>query len=193
MFTCAWHKRFVRSAAIDFERKKDSVTSFGSAYIALVEIQDYQRFMAVAFDEALVAFEKAEVPVGALVVFENRIIGRGHNLTRSLHDASAHAEMIALSAAYEHFGDWRLENCYLFSTLEPCTMCAGAAMLSRIDTIVYGAPDPKFGGCGSIFDIPNEKKLNHHIKVVNGIMQEEIASLMRTFFQQVRDGKEKIN
>ena len=139
------------------------------------------------------AFERGEVPVGALVVFENRIIGRGHNLTSSLHDATAHAEVIALSAAYKHFGDWRLENCYLFSTLEPCAMCAGAAVLSRIKTIVYGAKDPKFGGCDSIFRIPTNPRTNHRIEVVSGVMEAEVAELMRTFFRQVRQGKEQIN
>ncbi len=149
--------------------------------------------MSLAYQQAEMAFERDEVPVGAIVVFENRIIGRGHNLTESMHDATAHAEIIALSAAYKHFGDWRLENCYLFSTLEPCAMCAGAAVLSRIKTIVYGARDPKFGGCGSIFAIPTEPKLNHRIEIVSGIMEDEIAALMKSFFRQVREGKEKIN
>ena len=142
--------------------------------------------MRAALAEAHKAFERDEVPVGAVVVFEDRIIGRGHNLTESLHDATAHAEIIAMSAAYEHFDDWRLENCWLFSTLEPCTMCAGAAVLSRLETIVYGARDPKFGGCGSIFNIPSEKKLNHRIEIIGGIMEIEIAELMKLFFKRVR-------
>jgi len=145
----------------------------------------YERFMTMAFREAETAYAKDEVPVGAVVVFEEKVVGRGHNLTESMHDATAHAEIIALSAAYQKFGDWRLENCYLFSTLEPCTMCAGAA--------VYGARDPKFGGCGSIFDIPTEPKLNHRIEVVGGVMEKEISELMKEFFRQVRSGKEKIN
>ena len=91
--------------------------------------EQQQQFIDMALREASIAFDIGEIPVGALVVFENRIIGRGHNLTQQLHDASAHAEMIALSAAYNYFGDWRLENCTLISTLEPCPMCAGAAML----------------------------------------------------------------
>ncbi len=149
--------------------------------------------MNLAYQQAEMAFERDEVPVGAIVVFDNRVIGRGHNLTESMHDATAHAEIIALSAAYKHFGDWRLENCYLFSTLEPCTMCAGAAVLSRIKTIVYGARDPKFGGCGSIFAIPTEPRLNHRIEIVSGVMEDEIAALMKSFFRQVRGSKEKIN
>ena len=147
--------------------------------------------MALALREAEEAFEIGEVPVGAVVVFEDRVVGRGFNQTERLHDATAHAEMIALSAAYNHFGDWRLENCRLFSTLEPCAMCAGAAMLSRIDTIVYGAADPKFGACGSILDIPGEERFNHHIQVISGVMAEEISAMMKTFFQQVRNTKQK--
>ncbi len=153
----------------------------------------YPHFMAMALREAEEAFEKGEVPVGAVVVFENKIIGRGHNQTESLHDATAHAEILALSAAYNHFGDWRLENCYLFSTLEPCAMCAGAAILSRIKKIVFGAHDPKFGACGSIFNLPIEPRLNHTIEVVSGVMTEEIAGMMKEFFRNVRDNKEKIN
>lgn len=149
--------------------------------------------MAMALREAELAYEEDEVPVGAVVVFEERIIGRGYNRTRQLHDACAHAEMIALSAAYNHFGDWRLEHCTLISTLEPCAMCSGAAVLSRIETIVYGAKDPKFGACGSIFDIPTEPRLNHRIEIVSGVMADEVAALMRQFFARVRKGKEQIN
>lgn len=149
--------------------------------------------MALAIREAELAYEKDEVPVGAVVVFENRVIGRGHNLTESMHDATAHAEIIALSAAYSHFKDWRLESCVLFSTLEPCAMCAGAAVLSRLKTIVYGAKDPKFGGCSSIFAIPSERKLNHRIEIVGGVMEAEIATMMKQFFRKQREGKEKVN
>ena len=149
--------------------------------------------MELALREAQLAFEENEVPVGAVVVFENRVIGRGHNRTIALSDATAHAEIIALSAAYSHFGDWRLENCYLFSTLEPCVMCSGAAVLSRIQTIVYGAADPKFGGCESIFKIPTETKLNHRCEIVRGVCEAEVASLMKLFFQQVRQNKAKVN
>lgn len=158
-----------------------------------MDSQQHEQFMEMALHEASLALEVGEVPVGALVVFEGRVIGRGHNLTHKLHDASAHAEMIALSAAYNHFGDWRLENCVLVSTLEPCPMCAGAAMLSRIKTIVYGAPDPKFGACGSIIDIPSEKKFNHRIEVVSGIRQDEVSALMKSFFKKLRENKARVN
>jgi tRNA(adenine34) deaminase len=158
-----------------------------------MEKDQYENFMRMAMAEAQQAFELGEVPVGSVIVFDNRVIGRGHNLTATLHDATAHAEMIALSAAYNHFGDWRLENCYLFSTLEPCAMCAGAAVLSRIKTIVFGARDPKFGACGSIFEIPTQPKLNHRIELVEGVLAEEVSELMKLFFRQVRNDKERIN
>ncbi len=149
--------------------------------------------MSIAFQEARLAFEQGEVPVGAVVVFEDTVIGKGHNRTHGLHDATAHAEIIALSAAYNHFNDWRLQQCTLFSTLEPCPMCAGAAMLSRIETIVYGIPDPKFGACGSILNIPAEERFNHRITVVSGIMKEEILELMQSFFQQIRHEKRRVH
>lgn len=155
--------------------------------------EQYPDFMELAFREAERAFEEGEVPVGSVVVFDNKVIGRGYNRTEALKDATAHAEIIALTAAFNYIGDWRLDNCYLFSTLEPCAMCAGAAVLSRIKTIVFGARDPKFGGCESIFHIPTETRLNHRIEVVEDVMADEIAALMREFFQRVRQNKEKIN
>ncbi|HWR82365.1 MAG TPA: tRNA adenosine(34) deaminase TadA [Candidatus Deferrimicrobium sp.] len=162
-------------------------------YIRDMDPQRQEHFMELALDEARQAFENDEVPVGAVVVFEDRVIGRGHNQTEGLHDATAHAEMIALSAAYNHFRDWRLENCVLVSTLEPCAMCAGAAMLSRIATIVYGAADPKFGACGSILNIPAEKRLNHHIEVVGGVLETQVSALMKHFFELVRENKKHIH
>lgn len=153
----------------------------------------YKDYMELAFREAEKAFKINEVPVGAVVIFEDKVIGRGYNQTESLHDATAHAEIIALSAAYNHFNDWRLENCILVCTLEPCAMCAGAAVLSRIKTIVYGAKDPKFGGCASIFQIPENPKLNHNIEIIGGIMEDEVAAMMKHFFTEVRKRKERIN
>ena len=158
-----------------------------------MDADQYPDYMQMAIREAELAAEKDEVPVGAIVVFENKIIGRGHNQTSALHDATAHAEMIALSAAYEHFGDWRLENCYLFSTLELCPMCAGATILSRIKTVIYGARDPKFGACGSVTDLFSIDGWNHAVEVVGGIMDEPIAILMKEFFQKMRINKTRVN
>ena len=173
--------------------KKSLAGAFQVNYIGQMKTERSLHFMQQAIREAGAAFERGEVPVGAVVVFEDAIIGRGHNLVESLHDASAHAEMIALSAAYEHFGDWRLENCHLFCTLEPCSMCAGAAVLSRIASITFGAKDPKFGGCGSIFSIPTEQKLNHRIEIVSGLCEDEVSEMMKTFFRQVRTKNSKVN
>lgn len=153
----------------------------------------HEDYMRLAIQQADEAFEADEVPIGAVVVHNSRVIGRGFNQTERLKDATAHAEMIALSAAYNQLGDWRLEDCYLFSTVEPCTMCAGAAVLSRIKTIVYGAADPKFGACGSIFNVPTEKKLNHRIEVVSGVLSDEISEMMKQFFKQIRLQKDRIN
>ncbi|HEX2896797.1 MAG TPA: tRNA adenosine(34) deaminase TadA [candidate division Zixibacteria bacterium] len=162
-------------------------------YLTPMHPDQYEDYMRMAINEAMEAFEADEVPIGSIVVYKNKIVGRGHNQTESLKDATAHAEMIALSAAYNQRGDWRLDDCYLFSTIEPCTMCSGAAVLSRIKTIVFGASDPKFGACGSIFNVPTEKKLNHRIEVVGGILKDEIAEMMQQFFRQVRLEKDKIN
>ena len=158
-----------------------------------MESERYFDYMDLAISEAELALQKEEVPVGAIVVHENKIVGRGHNLVESMHDATAHAEMVALSAAFNSFGDWRLDNCYLFCTLEPCAMCAGAAVLSRIGTIVYGTSDPKFGGCKSIFEIPSEKKLNHQIEIIGGVREAEVSQMMKLFFQQIRKEKRRIN
>jgi len=153
----------------------------------------HESYMRLAIHQAGEAFEADEVPIGAVVVHNNKVIGRGFNQTERLKDATAHAEMIALSAAFNHIGDWRLEDCYLFSTVEPCTMCAGAAVLSRIKRIVFGASDEKFGACGSIFNVPAEKKLNHRIEVVSGILSDEISDMMKQFFKQIRLQKDRIN
>jgi len=150
---------------------------------------DHIFFMEKALQEAMTAFDAEEVPVGAVVVKNSRIIGRGHNQTETLKDATAHAEIIAITSAAENVGDWRLDDCILYSTVEPCAMCAGAAVLSRIKTIVYGASDIRFGACGTIFDIPTEKRLIHRVEIVAGVMEEEAAELMQLFFRRVRDKK----
>ncbi len=154
---------------------------------------DHNYFMEQAFREAQLAFEESEVPIGAVVVIKNRIIGRGHNQTEALKDATAHAEMIAITSASENHGDWRLDDSILYSTIEPCAMCAGAAVLSRVKTIVYGAPDPRFGACDSLFSIPTDTRLNHRLEIISGVMAKESVELMQLFFRQVRKNKERIN
>lgn len=150
---------------------------------------DYERatfFMRQALREAQAAFDEEEVPVGAVVVKENVVVGRGHNQTERLGDPTAHAEILALGAASEHFESWRLIDATLYSTIEPCVMCAGASVMARVRRIVYGAPDPKFGGCVSIFHIPTDLRLNHRVEVINGVLADDAAELMRQFFVKRR-------
>lgn len=154
---------------------------------------DHNYFMKQAFREAHKAYNKQEVPIGAVVVIDNKIVGRGHNQTQSLKDATAHAEMLAITSAAESYGDWRLDNSILYSTIEPCAMCAGAAVLSRVKTIVYGARDTRFGACESLFEIPTDQRLNHRIEIISGVMEQDAIDLMQLFFKEVRNSKEKGN
>ncbi|MBN1779539.1 tRNA adenosine(34) deaminase TadA [bacterium] len=149
----------------------------------------YEMWMQTALKEAAKAFESGEVPVGAVVAHEDKIIGKGYNQTESLQDPTAHAEMIAISAAANTLQSWRLENCTLIVTLEPCTMCAGAAVLSRIDTLVFGAVDPKAGACGTLWNIVQDHRLNHQIEIIPGILANESSLMLKTFFQNVRKTK----
>ncbi|SYZ74330.1 tRNA-specific adenosine deaminase [Candidatus Zixiibacteriota bacterium] len=158
-----------------------------------MNFNSHEFFMEVALREAKMAYEEGEVPVGAVVVKDGQIIGRGHNRTESLKDATAHAEIIAITSAASIIGDWRLENCLLYSTIEPCAMCAGAAVLSRIATIIFGGRDARFGACGSIFNIPVEKRLNHRIEIISGVLEKESLELMQNFFRDLRQGKERAN
>ena len=143
-------------------------------------------YMSEALKEARKAFEKEEVPVGAVVVHKGRIVARGHNQVECLKDPTAHAEMIALTSAANYLNSKWLNDASLYVTIEPCSMCAGAMVLSRIKNLYFGARDPKTGACGSIADIVNHKKLNHHIKVKSGILEEECGSLLVDFFKKKR-------
>jgi tRNA(adenine34) deaminase len=146
-------------------------------------------WMRQALGEAQRALSRREVPVGAVVVHEGRIIGRGYNQTETLQDPTAHAEMIAISAAASTLRTWRLTGCSIYVTLEPCSMCAGALVLARVERLVYGAADPKAGACGSLRNIVQDHRLNHHVQVVSGIMEEEASQLLRNFFRQLRDSE----
>lgn len=150
------------------------------------EIEFDQRFMNEALKEAEKAFADDEVPVGCVIVNEGVIIGRGYNRTESLQDPTAHAEILAITSASENLGSWRLSGCTVYCTIEPCAMCAGALMLARVKRLVFGAPDPKFGACGSIFDIVQSKKLNHRIVLSTGILKNECAGIMQEFFKKKR-------
>ncbi len=145
-----------------------------------------ERFMRAAIGEALCARDEGEVPVGAVVVRDGRIIGRGHNQRERLNDPTAHAEMLALTAAAAFVGSWRLEECTLYVTIEPCVMCAGAIVLSRIERLVFGATDPKAGACTSLFTIPTDKRLNHRVAVGEPVLADECAMLLQGFFSDRR-------
>ena len=150
------------------------------------EIQDDERFMRAAIGEAQAAFDEGEVPIGAVIVRGGRIVGRGHNQREGLHDPTAHAEMIALTAAASAVGSWRLDDCTIYVTLEPCAMCAGALVLARIGRLVYGPTDPKGGACESLYSIPTDERLNHRVDVTAGVLADEGARLLREFFAHQR-------
>ena len=155
--------------------------------------EDQYRFMYAALQEAEKAFEDDEVPVGAVVVHKNKIIGRGYNQIERLKDPTAHAEMIAITSAANHLGDWRLNECDIYVTLEPCIMCTGALLASRIKELYYGASDFKFGACGSIYNLAEESKTNHKIKVYSGILAKESEDLLKSFFDRKRITQNKNN
>ena len=143
-------------------------------------------FMQQALALASSAANNGEVPVGAIVVKDGEIIGRGGNAPIGLHDPTAHAEIQALRQAAAHLGNYRLVDCTLYVTLEPCAMCAGAIQHARIAKLVYGASDPKTGACGSVINLMAEPKLNHHCEVVGGVMAIECGTILSTFFKQRR-------
>ena len=143
--------------------------------------------MFAALQEAEKALEENEVPVGAVVVKENKIIGRGYNQVERLKDATAHAEMIALTAASNHIGNWRLSECSIYVTLEPCVMCTGALLASRINELYFSTFDPKFGACGSVYNLAEDGKTNHKINVYFGIYAEESKELLQEFFNKLKN------
>ena len=143
-------------------------------------------FMKEALKEAQKAYEKGEIPIGAVVVKDNQIIGRGHNLRETKKDPTLHAEMIAIRKASKKLGGWRLVGCTLYVTIEPCAMCAGTLINARVERLVIGAMDPKMGACGSILNIPVHEKMNHRIDVTQGIMAGECARMVKNFFKEIR-------
>ena len=146
----------------------------------------HQYYMQEALKEAQEAFQEEEVPVGAVIVYQDKIIARGHNQIERLKDPTAHAEIIAITSAANYLGTKWLNEASLYVTIEPCSMCAGALVLARIKNLYFGANDPKTGACGSVVNITNHKKLNHRIKVTQGILQAECSSLLKDFFKEKR-------
>jgi tRNA(adenine34) deaminase len=145
-----------------------------------------QRFMRAAIDAAEIAEENGDVPIGAVIVCENRIIARAYNQREQLADPTAHAEIIALTQAAASFENWRLHGCTIYVTLEPCPMCAGALVLARLDRLVFGRKDPKTGACGSLYNIVEDKRLNHRLNVTSGVLAEECKEQLQKFFRQRR-------
>jgi tRNA(adenine34) deaminase len=146
-------------------------------------------FMQQAIALAMQAATQQEVPVGAIVVKDGVIIGRGSNAPIGTHDPSAHAEILALRDAAKTLGNYRLVDCTLYVTLEPCAMCAGAIQHARIARLVYGAADPKTGACGSVIDLMSEPKLNHHTQVTSGVLAESCGNMLSVFFKARRSNK----
>ncbi|MCK9429860.1 MAG: tRNA adenosine(34) deaminase TadA [Candidatus Omnitrophica bacterium] len=150
----------------------------------MLKIENF--YMSEALKEAQKAFDEDEVPVGAVIVHEGKIIARGHNQVERLKDPTAHAEIIAITSAANYLGTKWLSEASLYVTIEPCSMCAGALVLARIKNLCFGASDPKTGACGSVVNIVNHKKLNHRIKVSKGILEAECSYLLKEFFRKKR-------
>ena len=151
-----------------------------------LEILPHEHFMRIALAQAQAAYELDEVPVGAVIVREQRVIGAAHNLSRQLRDPTAHAEMLAITQAADSLGDWRLENCTMYVTLEPCVMCSGAIVQARIPQIVYGAADPKGGGVRSLFQLLEDDRLNHRAAVLTGVLEKSCGEMLTQFFRRQR-------
>jgi tRNA(adenine34) deaminase len=152
----------------------------------IIDLQSDHYFMGEALREAVRAYSREEVPIGAIVVRSGRIIARGYNQVELLKDATAHAEMLALTAAEEAVGDWRLTDCTLYVTKEPCPMCAGAIVHTRLARVVFGAPDPKAGAAGSALNLLQFPTLNHKCDITRGVRDAECRQLLQTFFSEQR-------
>ncbi len=147
----------------------------------------HEKFMALALEEAQKAAAIGEVPIGAVIVQNGIVVGRGHNLRETTKDPTAHAEMIAIQDAAKQLGGWRLIQCEMYVTIEPCPMCAGAIFQSRIDKLYIGSMDPKGGAVGSLYNIVQDQRLNHQVEVETGILQEACSSVMKEFFRALRN------
>lgn len=143
--------------------------------------------MKKALNEAEKAYEQEEVPVGAVIVRDDQIIAKAHNMNETLEDPTAHAEILAITQATDQIKTWRLENCDMYVTLEPCAMCAGALVQARIDSLWYGASDSEAGACGSLYNIVQDHRLNHFVDLEQGLLENECGKLLKQFFQERRN------
>jgi tRNA(adenine34) deaminase len=151
-----------------------------------INVNSHQKYMFHALKQAEIAYDKGEVPVGAVVVSGDRIVGKGYNQTEMLKDPTAHAEMLAISSACATLQNKYLSDCTLYVTLEPCPMCSGAIVWSKLKRVVFGAMDEKAGACGSIFNISSNKKLNHQAEIIQGVMEADARFLLQQFFSEKR-------
>lgn len=151
----------------------------------------HQYYMSIALEEARKAAKKGEVPIGAVVVKDEKIIARAHNLRETDQSPTAHAEHLAMERAAEALGTWRLEGCMLYVTLEPCVMCAGTIVMSRVDTVVFGAMDPKGGCVGSLMNLVQDARMNHRATVVSGVLAYSCGEILRQFFKALRLQKKR--
>ena len=145
-----------------------------------------KQYMELAIKEAKKALGIGEVPIGAIVIYNGEIVGRGYNLKEELQDPTAHAEMIAIREAAQNLGSWRLPDCELYVTLEPCPMCIGAMIQARIKRLVYGAADEKGGATGSLYNLADDERFNHQIEVKSGVLAEESSQMLKEFFRSLR-------
>lgn len=146
-----------------------------------------REYMQMAIEKARLAPALGEVPIGAVLVMDGQVLSQVHNFREVWQDPTAHAEVVAIREAATRLGTWRLTGTTLYVTVEPCSMCAGAVIQSRISRLVFGARDPKAGACGSVFNLPDERRLNHRVEVVGGLMEQESQDLMQSFFRGLRD------
>lgn len=145
-----------------------------------------ENFMMFALREAEKAYEEGEIPIGCVIVFENKIIAKAHNQVETLKDSTAHAEILAITSASAHLDSKVLKDCSMYVTLEPCSMCAGAIVLSKLDNLFFGAFDVKAGACGSVINITNNKSLNHRVNVFGGILDTKCGDILKSFFRVKR-------
>lgn len=147
---------------------------------------DFEYYMDIALERANNAAEIDEVPIGCVIVYEDKIIGQGYNRRNTEKNVLAHAEILAINEACEYMGDWRLEDCTLFVTVEPCPMCSGAILQARIKKVVFGTRNVKAGCCGSVLNVVSDDRFNHQVEIVEGIRKEECSNIMKSFFKARR-------
>lgn len=162
------------------------VDSMSEEELLTLQNAEDERFMRMAYGEAMKAFDMKEIPIGCVIAKDGMVIGKGYNQVETMKDATAHAEIIAIGTAANKLENWRLDGCTLYVTLEPCPMCAGAILNSRVSRVVYGSLDTRFGGCGTTIDVITDNALKRVVQVKGGVLAEECLGLLKGFFQQMR-------